>query len=361
MKTSLIAAVLLAGCAGPQVLPNYPKHETATVQTYVHNLGFKGLFASEVTQTVSTRADMRRSEDEFAFSGFVMKHLAKARDGARIWRLDKNLLWDVDLADKTYFECPLSGCPSPRATPTEKAERKPEPERPRKEPACKLTLAKNTFTVKATGQSRIVNGFDAKEYSVLWEIVAQDKEKKKDTSSVSVSIWTASEDDARLTAVRAVERRFESALRTKRPDESAMNKAVPAEALKIIELEFMNNFNAGQRSSLLNAGHELAKIHGFPISTTLNWYLDGNACATAPPPQEKQESSSSGLDFSRGLGGLLGSAVSGAAQKGVENQAKGMAGKPVFGFVSEVKKMEVAPASDGLFVPPPGFKLVSRR
>jgi hypothetical protein len=38
-----------------------------------------------------------------------------------------------------------------------------------------------------------------------------------------------------------------------------------------------------------------------------------------------------------------------------------MAGKPVFGFVSEIKEMKVAPASDGLFVPPPGFQLVPRR
>jgi hypothetical protein len=360
-KSLLSLAALLSACAGPQVLPNYPKHETAVVTTYTNNLGFKGLFASEGTRTVSTRADMRRTEDEFAFSGFVMKHLAKARDGARIRRLDKRLLWDLDLAAKTYTECPLSGCPAPKREAP--AEKKPErrPEQPQKKPSCKLTMTKNSFTVKATGQTKNVNGFDAKEYQVAWDVVAQDKDKNKDTSSVAVSIWTTSEDDPRIKAVRAVERRFESALRGQLPEESAMNKAIPADALKIIELEFMNNFSAGQRSALLNAGRELAKIHGLPVSTTLNWYLDGNACQTAPAPQEKQERSSQGLDFSRGLGGLLGSAASGAAQKGVENQAKGMAGKPVFGFVEELKAMKVEPASDGLFVPPPGFKLAGRR
>lgn len=353
-------AVLLAGCAGPKVATNYPKHETATVQTYVNNRGFKGLFASESTRTVSTRADMRRTEDEFAFSGFVMKHLAKARDGALIWRLDKNRLTDVDFAAKTYSECPLSGCPAPKreAAPERPAESRPE--QPRKRPACKLTLTKNSFTVKATGQTRTINGFEAKGYAIAWDVVAQDKDKNKDVSTVSVSLWTTPEDDPRIKAVRAIERRFDAGLRSARAEETAMNKAIPADALKIIELEFMSNFSSDQRSALLNAGKELSKIHGLPVSTTLNWYLDGGACQAAPPPQETQETAQ-GLDFSRGLGGLLGSAASGAAQKGVENQAKGMAGKPVFGFVEEIKKMDVEPASDGLFVPPPGFKLVTRR
>ena len=347
-----VAAVLLSGCAGQQVLSNYPSHDTAIVKTYTNNLGFKGLFASEGTRTVSTRADMRRAEDEFAFSGFVMKHLAKARDGARIWRLDKKLLWDVDLAAKTYSECPLSGCPAPkRAAP---AEKQPErrPEQPQKKPSCKLTMTKNSFTVKATGQTKTVNGFDAKEYQVSWDVVAQDKDKNKDTSSVGVTIWTASEDDPRIKAARAVDRRFESALRGQLPDESAMNKAIPAAALKIIELEFVNNFSADQRSALLNAGKELAKIHGLPVSTTLNWNLDGNACSAAPPQEKPAESP--GLDLTHGLGGLMGSAASGAV-------SKDMAGKPVFGFVEELKEMKVEPASDGLFVPPPGFKLVERR
>lgn len=353
-----VAAVALAGCAGNQVVQNYPTHQTAVVRTYVHNLGFKGLFASEGTQAVSTRADMRRTEDQFQFSGFVMKHLAKAHDAAKIWRVDKNLLWELDIAGRTYTECPLSGCVSPHKPPTE---REPAPERPQKKPSCKLTLAKNSFTVKATGQARAINGFDTKEYQIVWDVVAQDKDKNKDTSSLTIALWTTPEDDPRIKAVRAVDRQFEAALHAQRPEESGMSKAVPSEALKILELEFMNNFSADQRASMMNAAKELSKIRGYPISTTLNWYLDGNACQAAPPPQEKHESSSQGLDFSRGLGGLMGSAASGAAQKGVENQAQGMAGKPVFGFVQEVKEMKVAQASDGLFVPPPDFKLVGRR
>jgi hypothetical protein len=353
---SAVAAAFLGGCATP-IAQTYPTHDTATVRTYVHNLGFKGLFASEGARSVSTRADMRRAEDQFEFSGFVMKHLAKARDGARIWRIDKNLLWDLDVAGKTYSECPLTGCVSPRQAPTSRPEQAPAQERPQQKPSCKMTLAKNSFSVKPTDQTRAINGFNTKEYLVSWDVVAQDKDKNKVVSTLTIEIWTTPEDDPRIKAVQAVDRRFEGALHAQKAE--GMGKIVPADALKIIEMEFMNNFSADQRSSLMGAAKELGKIRGYPISTVLNWYLDGSACEAAS--QEKEASSSSGLDLTHGFGGLVGSATGMAAHKGIENQAKGMAGKPVFGFVEEVREMSVDPASDGLFVPPPDFKLVGRR
>ncbi|HEX4047089.1 MAG TPA: hypothetical protein VH309_04620 [Elusimicrobiota bacterium] len=362
MKSFLlaVAAAALAACAGPRPAPSYPAHETAVVRTYVHNLGFKGYFASEGTQEISTRGDMRRREDRFEFSGFVMKHLAKARDAAKIWRVDKGLLWEVDLPGKTYTECPLTGCVSSREPAARRPEREPAPEPPPRKPSCRLTIAKNAFRVKATGQTRAINGFDTREYEVVWTVVARDHDKKKDTSSLNIDLWTAPEDDPRIRAVKAVDRRFDSGLHAREPREAGLGRAVPADAMKILELEFMNGFSAGQRASLLNSGRELGKIHGFPISTTLNWYLDGDACSAAPAPEESGAAASPGLDLTHGLGGLLGGAAGMAARKGTQEQAQGAAGKPVFGFVEEVREMKVEQASDGLFVPPPGFKLVSQ-
>lgn len=355
---ALAAAVLLGGCA-TNVAPSYPTRETAVLRTYVHNLGFKGLFASEGTRTVSTRADMRREEDQFQFSGFVMKRLAKARDAARIWRVDKNLRWDLDIPGKTYVECALSGCASPRRAPTREPEAAPAQERPQGRPSCALTLVKNRFSVKATGQSRVIGGFDTKEYQVAWDVVAQDPDKRKDTSSLTVDIWTTPEDDPRIKAVRAVDARFEAAMRAQRPEESRMGKVVPPEALKIVETEFLSSFGPEQRASVALAARELGKIRGYPISTVLSWSLDGDACRAAAP--EKGAGAAPGLDLAHGFGGLLGSATGLAARKGAESQARDMAGKPVFGYVQEVRELGVDQASDGLFVPPPGFKLVDRR
>ena len=355
---AIFTGLFLQGCA-KEITPTYPTQPTAVIRTRVQNLGFKGLFASESSQTVSTRAHMRRTEDQFQFSGMFMKHLAGARDSASIWRIDKNIQWHLDIGAKTYSECPLSGCVSALQAPSRQPEPAAEPERPQKKPSCKMTLAKNHFAVKSTGETRAINGFNTKEYKIAWDVVLEDAEKKKDTSSLAIDLWTTSEDDARIASVKAVERKFEEDLHAKRPEDARLGKIIPAAAMKILASQFLDGLSADQRAALTGASQELAKIHGLPISTRLDWYLDGNACAGAAT--ENKPESSSGLDLAHGVGGLFKSATGMAATKGVEHEAGQMAGKPVFGFVEEVQSMRVEEASDGLFVPPPNFKRVDPR
>jgi hypothetical protein len=347
-----LAVLILQGCSH-EVLPDYPQRPTAVTRTYFHNLGFKGLFASESTRTVSTRADMRRDETEFKFSGFVMKHLASAHAGIVIWRVDKNKQWLLDQKSKTYQECPLAGCPARAHEPRpEKGER---PEQPPKKPACALSLAKNKFSVEATGETKEINGFSTKRNKVTWEVVLQDKRKKKNTSLVTIDIWTTPENSPGMEAVRSVERTFEQRVREKTPERAGVGKVVPAEAMNIIAMQFLSGLTADQRASVTAAGHELSKIHGHPVLTHLEWNLGGDACQEAAAAAPKQEKT--GLDFSNGIGGLMGS----AASRGVENKAEEMSGKPVFAFDEELQKMNVEPGSDGLFVPPPSYKLSAAR
>ena len=346
-----LAGLILQGCAG-EVLPDYPKHTTAVTRTYFHNLGFKGLFASENTRTVSTRADMRREENTFKFSGFVMKHLASAHAGAVIWRADKNKQWRLDPKTKTYTECPLAGCPARAREARPEAAARPEQPTPHKKPACALTLEKNIFSVEATGETKEINGFHTKRHKVLWKVVLQDKAKKKNTSLVSIDIWTTPENSPSMEAVRSIERTFETRLRENAHERVGMGKAIPPEAMQIIAMQFLADLTADQRASVTAASAELAKIHGHPVLTHLEWNLGGDACQEAASAAPKHERST-GLDLSHGLGGLLGS----AASRGAENKIEEMSSKPVFAFDEELQLMEVAPASDGLFVPPPSYTL----
>ena len=347
-----LAGLILQGCAH-EVLPDYPLHATAVTRTYFHNLGFKGAFASESTRTVSTRADMRREENEFKFSGFVMKHLVAAHDGSVIWRVDKNKQWRLDPKTKTYVECPLLGCPPSRGPQAARPESARQ-EQPHRKPSCTLTLAKNKFSVDATGESKEINGFKTKRYKAFWEVVLQDKSKKKNTSLVTIDVWTTPEESPRIEAVRNLERTFDQRVREKTPEHTGVGKVIPSEAMKIIAMQFLSDLTADQRAAITSVSQEAGKIHGRPISTHLEWNLGGDACqsqAQAPPKEER----SSGLDLSHGVSGLFGS----AASQGVQNKADEMAGKPVFAFDEELQKMDVEPASDGLFVLPPSYKLTS--
>lgn len=347
------AAAVFQGCAG-EVLPDYPLQPTAVTRSALHNFGFKGLFASESTHTVSTRADMRRDENEFGFSGFVMKHLASAHSGAVILRVDKDKQWRLDPKTKTYTECPLAGCAAHAHGARPEQARPDQPERPASKPTCPLTLAKNKFSVEATGESKSINGFPSKRHRVTWEVVLQDKAKKKNTSLVTVDVWTTPEDSPGLVAVRRVEQAFEQRLREKMPARAGVAKVIPPEALKIISMQFLAGLTADQRSSVTAASSELSKIHGHPVLTHLEWNLGGDACQDQPAPAAQQRKDD-GLDITHGLSGLLGS----AASNGAQSKAAEMSTKPVFAFDEELQKMQVEPASDGLFVPPPSYRLVA--
>ena len=342
-----LAVITLQACTG-EVLPDYPKHPTAVTRSYFHNLGFKGMFASESTRTVSTRADMRREENEFKFSGFVMKHLTGAHEGATIWRVDKNKQWHLDRKTKTYKECPLAGCPVAAREPRPEAE-KPQPHQ---KPSCPLTLAKNKFSVEATGETKEINGFKTKRHKISWEVVLQDKSKKKNTSLVTIDVWTTPEDNPKMEAVRAVERTFEARVREHAPERSGVGKVVPPEAMKVIAMQFLADLTPDQRASVTAATQEMSKIHGRPVLTHLEWNMGGDACSAQPqaaaPKREK-----TGYDLSNGLGGLLGS----AASRSIENKATEMSDKPVFAFDEELKTMEMEQGSDGLFMTPPSYTL----
>jgi hypothetical protein len=349
----LAAALFLQACAG-EVLPDLPKRSTAVTQTYFHNLGFKGMFASQSTRTVSTRADMRREENTFKFSGFVMKHLASAHDGSTIWRVDKNKVWRLDPKAKTYQECPLAGCPRPaRPEIPQRAER---PEQPRQKPTCALSLAKNKFSVEPTSETKEINGFSTQRHKVAWEVVLQDKNKKKNTSLVTIDVWTTPENNPKLEAVKAVERTFEARVREAAPRGEGVGRVIPPEAMQVIAMQFLADLTPDQRAAVTAASQELSKIRGRPVLTHLEWNLGGDACSDAaapkPEPQEKQ-----GLDFSRGIGSLLGS----AAARGAQNKMEAMSDKPVFAFDEELRKMEIEDATDGLFVVPPAYQLVPNK
>ncbi len=350
MKKICLLALLLQACTG-EVLPDLPKHSTAVTQNYFHNLGFKGMFASESTHTVSTRADMRREENSFKFSGFVMKHLTSAHDGSIIWRVDKNKLWWLDPKAKTYKECALSGCPHPARV--EKVERPEQKEPPRQKPACALTLVKNKFTVEPTSETKEINGFNTALHKVKWEVVLQDKNKKKNTSLVNIDIWTTPENNPKIQAVVAVERAYEAKARAAVPSRDGVGKVIPPEAMKVIAMQFLADLTPEQRASVTAASQEFAKIRGRPVRTHLEWNLGGDACSdtTANNPEKQQKQ---GLDFTS-VGGFLGS----AASRGAQNKMEAMSDKPVFAFDEELRKMEVEEATDGLFVVPPTYKLVN--
>jgi hypothetical protein len=108
-KIVLLAA--LAGCASqPQpVADNTPQNPTAVFETRLSSSGIAGAFPFETTEKRYVRASMRRDEHvgkgTGTFSGFFVTRLM-GRGNATIARLDRNVRWTLDDANKQYTAVP---------------------------------------------------------------------------------------------------------------------------------------------------------------------------------------------------------------------------------------------------------------
>lgn len=355
----LVAA--LAACSKEAVIEdNAPRRPTAVIESQLHNLGFKGMFASKGTEVTRTREEMQRIDHEFEFTGSIMKHFSKPASSAMIGRVDKNLLWFLDKKEKRYTECPLGGCPLPEgASDPSRPETMPKKEGDPATPACSTKLVKNDFSVKATGQKRRVNGFDAEEYLAKWEVVAEDAKKMKDTSHLTFTLWTTPET-AEIKEVLKVQESYGRAYLQKiGMGDSPMGKIVPKEAMGILAAYFLGEMNEKDRAALMKAAKEFDKIKGFPVSTRVEWSADTKACGRGEPQAEKKEEK--GIDFSGGIGGVMSSLAGKMVEKKVDEKMKEGEGKPIFGYVQEIKAIRIEPVSDGLFQPPAHYKLIDRK
>ena len=355
---ALLAAMVLSACAQQQVAEDTtPKNPTAVLDTRTTNLGFKGQFASEAKLTTQTRADMQRIDTEHEFTGAIMKHLVSGTSQAHITRLDKNLLWDLDKKEKSYTECPLGGCgvkPGVMALP-QGGESRPDTS---KEESCPLKMVKNEFDVKETGQTRVINGFDTREYLLAWDVVAEDAQKRQAINRLTVNVWTTPESDA-IKSVLTTQATFEKAYLSKVASEYAgLQRVMPQEALAIVSNYFFSTLSETDRKALLGVGSKLDRVKGFPISTKIEWYASGEACAA---PKSKEDKKEAKLDLKSGVGGLMNSLAGKLMDDKINKEVEQSKDKPVFGFVQEVKAIKMESVHDSVMSVPAGYKMVNRK
>lgn len=330
---------------------NTPSHPTAVIETHVTNEGIKGFFPYESTDRSYVRSSMRRDDSTLKGTGTFTGFLIGTNDKTLITRLDRNLLWTVNREKKEYTECPLKGCAA-RSGPA-RAEQKPQQPEAQHEAGCTMQIAKTSFTVKPTGQKQAINGFDTDEYKVAWLVTMQDKAARKTTSTLNIDLWTTPVTPA-LRQALDMEEAYARAFMGK-IDVSNKTRILPAEVGKMITGYLSGALSPADRSAFLAAGRELEKIKGHPISTRIDWNMQGNACE----PKEAATSSGNGAPTSAagvisGISGMFTKKKTDEAMKDVDN-------KPILSFVIEVKSLKVEPVHDSVFLVPKGYQLANHR
>ena len=346
--------LLVAGCSTLEKLEpdSTPTNATAVRETHLVSDGIKGFFPFEGTSKTYTRAEMHRDDAAIKGTGTVSKYLVGTHTQSRIERLDKKLVYSLDVKEKTYTECPLKGCGSGVA---EKPVKKDPEEKKAGKPSesdCKVKIASAIFTVKQTGQKKTINSFDTEQYQAAWIVTMQDPTARKTISTLNVDLWTTPLTP-QLKEALAVEQVYAKSLANALVSVATngqKTQVVPEEAAKVINAYIGRLLTPADRAAFLKAGKELEKIKGYPILTQLAWNLKGDACAASETDKGTEKSSTPSSS-----GDLLSSVTDFFARKKAEDTMKDIGDKPIFSFSSEVKSHKVEAVHDSVFVPPKNY------
>ena len=351
----LISAVIAACATKPaaNLTDNTPLHPTAVIEHQIVSNGIMGMFPFESNDRQYVRANMSRDESTFkgtgTFSGFLV-NMVSTPSATKITRIDRKLLWSLNTDKQEYTECPLKGCVKPsKQTPARQEQSKPEAKH---EEGCTMHIAHTSFTVKSTGQKKSINGFDTEEYQAAWVVKLRDNSARNSTSTLNIDIWTTPLSSAMRDAL-AVEESYSRALNGAVAN-ADKPQIVPAKAAEMISAYLASSLKPGDLKALIDAGKQLEKIKGYPISTHLAWNMEGDACAPKESAKKEDKSSvpSSSSDLVSSITGMFGEKKTGDKTKeGAE---------PILSFTFEVKKLKVEPVHDSEFSVPKNYKLVSQ-
>jgi hypothetical protein len=354
---TIIVCSCIAGCASKpaEVVDNSPLHPTAVIERLIVNNGIKGFFPSESTEKHFVQTNMRRDESTFKGTGTYSSYLIGNKSGTKIWRIDRNLQWALNTEKDEYTECPLKGCVDlSKQPPPKQKEAAQQPPKAKHESGCTMGIARTSFTVKPTGEKKTINGFDTTGYQVAWIVTLRDNSARNSTSTLNIDVWTTpvtrSIKDA-LDMEESYARAFAGSTIT-----SGKQAILPADAAKLMSSYLSSSLKSGDLNVFFDAGKQLDKIKGYPISTKLAWTMNGNACASKESSNEESQSdsiSTSPQGLVSGLAGIF-------AKKKTEDAMNDAEGEPIFSFSTEVKLLKVEPLHDSIFTVPAGYRLISK-
>jgi hypothetical protein len=348
----LTISVLLTGCATqPEKIDATPKNPTVVLKA---SGVISGAILPDSTfqQLAYTRNDKRSISDKYKYDSWIANKFLSS-DNTIIFRMDKNLRWL--LSDKTYFECPLSGCSANLLAQFKmnqnNAEEKEEQFQydPAEDTGCQLSPGENKFTVTETGQTRVISGYETKEYRATWLIEYKDENGGTDKNTLNIVFWNT----APTAAIDEVWKINEEATRAYRAgvkkDANPLSLLLPDDLFDALSA-FSGDTSKQNKQWNNSVSQKLATAKGYPISIKIDWYLDRNAC-----PETQAKAEKKGFDWSNPLG---------AAKKFAGKKVQGMfapnPNEPIFHYVYEINSVAIEPVHDSVFEIPGDYKLVTR-
>jgi hypothetical protein len=147
------------------------------------NGGLRGRFASESREVIKVTPDRRATDRSFKFIGAIMGRLMKERRDLEIVRLDKDLLWQINVNRSRYLELPIQKM----AWQVGVVKNDPKAESVYVEECC--TTQAN---IQRTGAKKIVNGYEAEQVILTLTSSCPDEETGEPGKSIiKLETWMA--------------------------------------------------------------------------------------------------------------------------------------------------------------------------
>ncbi len=358
MKNTIVIfiLILLSGCASKQpVVDNSMKNPTAVFTAKGAISGFV-LPDSTFTESTYTREDRRFISTKHEFDSWFARQFFGNSNDTVIYRMDRDLRWSLvdDDGDKTYTECPLSGCAMAnikKYDPKKNTDKKGEPAfdydpNDKQASLCPIHITQNTFKVTSTGKSREISGHLSNEYRANWVVEYADEKGRKDSNRLQMVFWTA-QPNAEMKKVMAISSAADKAyLKKIKQDTNALTAMIPDDVF--IALSAFTGSLSGKKIA-----SEMAKVKGQSMATTVEWYLDRKACIE--PQQAKKEE---GFDWTNPMGALNKTASNMASDKAAEMFLPNP-DEPILRYDYEVTDVGIKYERDSIFDVPQGYKRVT--
>jgi hypothetical protein len=256
-----------------------------------------------------------------------------SKDRASVIDLGKETITEIDFAKKTYSVMTFAEMKQAMENAMQRAQKQPAGD--------SKVDADLKVSAKATGQTKIVQGLEAKELVVTMAIEGTDKASGQSGSmTTDMDSWVApvpGYDEVR-------------AFHKKMGEKMGYLFGSGMSQMAMMRPDMANGF--------AQAGREMAKLDGMPVQTVLK--MSGAATGDAATPAADAPASASPSRMPTSLGGLAGALARRKAQQSSSQQAQQDSASPgsLIEMTTELTSFSSGPVDESKFEVPAGFKQV---
>ena len=323
------------------------------VETLTHINEVTGVTNHDSDTTDYFQGSKKREENLRKFTGSVLGAWQKFRGEDKgsmdidIYDVSSNKHWNVDPQKKVYNVDAIYDPNQPSKAPPEGGTtRQQEQQQEQQDKDVKVT--KNEFTVKETGKTQTINGFDTREYLITWDYETQNtKTGETGKNLMTTDTWTST--DARLPKAREAEMAYEKAYA------ELMHMPAPATSEDARDYGLGNGRIYINGEEMKSAVAKLRTIKGLPVSTDIRWEVGGT-----DKDGKQTNDADAGKDSSKNLDSALGSLFGSKSDDSSKDKDKdqGTAGMTtIFSSHVEVKGVDTSAVDASQFQVPADYKL----